>query len=110
MNGVTVSDDTEIIFIEEVNCASCGIRFGLPKTLHKRRQDDHRAFYCPNGHSNYYPPPEKERDEEMEEKDARIKELRVELADTRDELARERAHADQLSSGKRPLFRPLKRT
>ena len=37
------------------NCAACGVSFAFPIAIAKRREDDHQNFYCPNGHTNYYP-------------------------------------------------------
>jgi hypothetical protein len=33
------------------DCAECGVVFGIPSTLERRRRDDGGAFYCPNGHN-----------------------------------------------------------
>lgn len=35
----------------ETVCASCGVVFWLTDHLEKERRDDHRTFYCPNGHA-----------------------------------------------------------
>lgn len=48
------------------DCPSCGTLFGVTAELEKRRRNDHRAFYCPNGHDLYFKgqtAAEKERDE-----------------------------------------------
>lgn len=37
-----------------VNCASCGISFGMPSDLNRRRREDGKDFHCPNGHINVY--------------------------------------------------------
>lgn len=37
------------------NCADCGMSFALPVAVAKRREEDHKSFFCPNGHPNYYP-------------------------------------------------------
>ena len=50
-----------------VNCAGCGIEFCLPNAVEADRREDHKPFYCPNGHSNYYP--------QETEKERRIREL-----------------------------------
>lgn len=34
---------------------SCGVHFGLPESFYNARKKDHKTFYCPNGHSRYYP-------------------------------------------------------
>lgn len=35
-------------------CIDCGICFGMDKEFRQRRLDDHKLFYCPKGHSQYY--------------------------------------------------------
>jgi hypothetical protein len=40
-----------------IECASCGVVFGITETYHARRREDHEGFRCPNGHSNIYPRP-----------------------------------------------------
>jgi hypothetical protein len=40
---------------EHVNCANCGIQFCMPSPLATTRREDHGSFYCPNGHSNFWP-------------------------------------------------------
>ena len=37
------------------NCINCGVLFAMPRKLHDERKRDHQFFYCPNGHSAYYP-------------------------------------------------------
>lgn len=32
----------------------CGIAFGVPKDWDRCRRNDHVAFYCPNGHRQWY--------------------------------------------------------
>lgn len=45
----TVEADRLDLFISD--CAECGVVFGIPVEMEKRRREDHRGFYCPNGHS-----------------------------------------------------------
>lgn len=33
------------------DCARCGVIFAITKNLEERRREDHKEFYCPNGHS-----------------------------------------------------------
>lgn len=40
--------------IEPETCASCGIIFGLGAVFMQKRRNDHKGFYCPNGHSLSY--------------------------------------------------------
>jgi hypothetical protein len=37
------------LFISD--CPNCSVVFGIPETMEERRREDHRTFYCPNGHS-----------------------------------------------------------
>lgn len=40
--------------IRVVDCAECAVTFGLSDEFINRRREDHRSFYCPNGHSLSY--------------------------------------------------------
>lgn len=42
--------------IEEHTCASegCGVSFWVSEAFGGRRRDDHKTFYCPNGHTLVY--------------------------------------------------------
>lgn len=63
-------------------CISCGIVFGMDRGLDLQRREDHKAFFCPNGHQQYYSgkmPAEKERDEAR----ARAERFETQLADMR---------------------------
>lgn len=37
--------------IVALDCADCGVVFGINADFEQRRRDDGRSFYCPNGHS-----------------------------------------------------------
>jgi len=37
------------------HCPSCGLWYPLPTHYEDARREDHKTFYCPNGHSCYYP-------------------------------------------------------
>ena len=41
--------------IESEQCITCGVIFGVPANLVVQRKRDHKSFYCPNGHDQYYP-------------------------------------------------------
>ena len=32
----------------------CGVHFAVPSLFQKERKRDHKMFYCPNGHGQYY--------------------------------------------------------
>jgi len=38
----------------QISCAACSVVFSMPDDMYERRVKDHKNFYCPNGHSNYY--------------------------------------------------------
>ena len=42
---------TEMVWTE---CGKCGVSFGFSEEYRRRRQSDHRTFYCPNGHPRCY--------------------------------------------------------
>ena len=41
--------------MKTIECANCGIVFGLTDTFVYNRKETHHGFFCPNGHSNYWP-------------------------------------------------------
>lgn len=48
-----VSVFTTVAF--EVNtCISCGVKFGIPSEFDQKLRQNHEAFYCPNGHKQWY--------------------------------------------------------
>lgn len=32
----------------------CGVTFGMPATMDSNRRKDHKGFYCPNGHVQFF--------------------------------------------------------
>lgn len=40
--------------LRPINCYLCGVLFGMESGYDERRINDHRNFYCPNGHSQAY--------------------------------------------------------
>lgn len=47
--------------IVPVECAECGILFGMPRALYTRRKEDGKQFVCPSGHGNAFVPSEVQR-------------------------------------------------
>jgi len=45
--------DNSTLCIE--HCPNCGIAFAIPENYQQRRRRDHKTFYCPSGHTQYYP-------------------------------------------------------
>ncbi len=37
-----------------IECANCGVPFGVTKDYEDRRRADHKGFFCPSGHSNVF--------------------------------------------------------
>lgn len=51
----------DVEFVIEVCCnEECGMTWAVPTEFHKSRRNDHRDFYCPNGHGQHYPQKSKE--------------------------------------------------
>ena len=50
MGQVTLQGSFELL-----NCANCSISFAIPTKLNSELMRNHETFYCPKGHSNYYP-------------------------------------------------------
>src|SRR5689334_1977262 len=46
--------NTQTITLKLIECANCGMPFGITETFREQRMEDHRGFMCPNGHSNVY--------------------------------------------------------
>ena len=40
--------------VEVIDCAECGMPFGMMEGYIRRRRDDGVTFYCPSGHRNVY--------------------------------------------------------
>lgn len=69
------------------DCGQCGVIFAIPVEMEQRRRDDHRDFYCPNGHSLFFSGPT-----EAEKKAAAAKERADRLA-TALQAQRDQTHA-----------------
>lgn len=74
--------------LEIVECIECHMDFGITPAFQAHRKKDHKLFYCPAGHPQYYPqqtPEEKLRKKLAkethccEQNKARVRELRREL-------------------------------
>lgn len=65
-----------------LECNTCGTPYAMTKTLNRNFRASHQGFYCPSGHSNYYP-------QQTAEEQARD-----ELAQVRAKLASARSEAE----------------
>jgi len=48
---------TTHVTLEPITCYLCGVAFGVPAHLKEKRLNDHRSFFCPNGHEQHYTGP-----------------------------------------------------
>lgn len=96
MRGTTVQV-AQVVSIVTEECCSCGVIFGMTSQLRSQRLDDHRSFWCPNGHVQTYV------GETEAAKNARL--LREEQARHQRTLARE----NDLAAEKTKLEHKLKR-
>lgn len=64
-----------------IQCAYCHMDFGVTPAFEKKRRDDHKTFYCPTGHSNFYP-----QNSETERLRASLDSAKAQLTHTRDQL------------------------
>ena len=69
------------VVIEPFTCANCGVAFGLEARYERAQREDRKAWYCPNGHSQWFPG--QDIHEELREAQARLNDVRAE----RDRLA-----------------------
>lgn len=58
---MTAQEKTITLNLHE--CTNCGVVYGVSEDYEDRRRQDHKSFYCPNGHSQYYP--QKSREERL---------------------------------------------
>jgi hypothetical protein len=86
--------------IVALDCAECGVTFGIGDVFERNRRKDHRSFYCPNGHSQgFYGENKAERYERLyKSAEARLTHTR----DQRDAAERsKRAYKGQVTKIKR---------
>lgn len=50
-----IGNVTSVIDMAVCNCANCGVTFAIPEKMEKRLRNNHETFYCPSGHTNYFP-------------------------------------------------------
>jgi len=61
-----------------IQCAACAMAFAVPSAFKDARLEDHKEFFCPAGHQNFYPG--KSDVEKLQEKlKARERELEMKL-------------------------------
>lgn len=80
----------DIVFtgrLSAIECAACGIMFGVPEDMVRRRREDHKSFFCPNGHSSYFP-----QDNEAERLKKQLERTEACLASAREDARIQRAN------------------
>ena len=50
-----MSENKHEVELKPVHCPDCDVLFGVSVSFMKRRKEDYRVFYCPNGHPQWYP-------------------------------------------------------
>ncbi len=77
--------------LNHIECANCGITFGITPDYEKRRRDDHKGFLCPNGHSNVYNGSSEE--EKLRRERDNLKQQMARVEDEKAAALREAEHA-----------------
>ena len=49
-----MSKYVDSVYLETEECYRCGMTFAMTRDFQNRRRNDHKSFYCPRGHSQYY--------------------------------------------------------
>jgi hypothetical protein len=91
-----------------IACAECQMEFGMPDAFHLTMKQGHYTFYCPAGHSNYYPKGETEADKLRRERD-RLAQNAAYLEERIKSLADQRDHAERRVSAVKGQVTKLKK-
>ena len=70
-----------------VRCAACSMDFGIPEWLNHAKRSDQTSFYCPAGHSQYFPKGKTSEDLVRE----RLARTEMKVANLADDLRAERS-------------------
>ena len=94
-----------------VERAECHMDFGITPAFQRARRADHKTFYCPNQHSNYYPQrsPEEQLRSQLKRSQAAETHLRDQLQSTeysrRAEKAAKTRLKNRIAAGQCPCCR-----
>lgn len=69
-----------------LSCANCGVTFCMPASLNAQLRENHKTFYCPNGHANHYPA-ETEKERRIRELEAKVRRLELRLQGREETIA-----------------------
>jgi hypothetical protein len=78
-----------------LSCSNCSLPFGISKHFETQRRRDHESFYCPRGHSQYFPG---KSDVELAEERAAAAERQTKFARARATAAQDQAEAHRRTS------------
>lgn len=92
MTTTYVNDITVVTKIVAITCnaAACGVVFGLSAEFMAARKDDHRTWYCPNGHPRAW-----HQDNEEERLRRRLQDQRAQTSDMYERLTAARELAQR---------------
>lgn len=88
-----------------LECGKCGLLFSMTETFYKKRKKDHESFYCPAGHSRYWP--QKSNEEILREQ---LKRSELECKQAEKSLKEERGYSKELKRSRSALKGTLTKT
>jgi hypothetical protein len=62
-----------------IDCCNCGMTFAVPTAWENDRRQNHKGFFCPNGHPLVFNGPSA-LEKQVKERDAEIEKLKLRLA------------------------------
>ena len=86
---------------EKTTCSKCGAQSLLPAERIRKLRQSHATFYCPNGHSQYFPgkTAEEKRIEQLEREVAALKRTNDYLRGSRDAWQARAEHEERRRTG-----------
>lgn len=87
----------------QITCCSCGITFAVPERFEEELRKTHANFYCPKGHSNYYPGQSAEEKLQSELRQANMQ--RDAARESRDRLAAENSRVLRREANRKKRMR-----
>lgn len=52
---MSTANQEVVVILQQLTCGTCGVVYGLSSKFRSERRNDHQTFYCPNGHTQWYP-------------------------------------------------------
>lgn len=86
-----MSTYTQALEFTTVRCGACDVVFGMLTLFYNARRDDHRTWYCPNGHARCFGG------------DSEEEKLRKQLKNTQEALSRESIRNNELREDVRSM-------